>query len=163
MRQTLHIYILWQLGSGEGLEVRTRQGVRVQSLKRRFITLGFNSYTSARCTSKTGGCSSRGPRVRRAAHCAGSRSSASSSLPLDSSPSVGWWPPFNTWVPPAQVFLVSPIAALGRSGFVAGCWPPAVYPGLDSPEQGAWHRGYATIANARTGHRRCNSASASLE
>ena len=89
-----------------------------------------NSFSSARCTSKAGGCSGRGPRVRRAAHGAGSRSSASSSLPLDSPRSVGWWPPFNSWVPPAQVFLVSPIAALRRSGFVAGCWPPAVYPGL---------------------------------
>ena len=121
--------------------------MRVQSLKRRFISLG--SKQSNRLHKRTryirkGGRSRRGQCVRRAAHSTESGSSVSSSLPLDSPRSVGQWPPFNTWVSPAQVFLVSPIAALGRSGFVAGCWPPAVYPGLDSPEQGAWHRGNAT-------------------
>ena len=75
-----------------------------------------------------------GSSVRRAAHSVESGSLTSSFLPLDWPPSVGRWPPFNTWVSPPQVFLVPPITALGRPGFVAGCWPPAVYPGLDSPE-----------------------------
>ena len=131
-----------------GLTERTRQEIRVQSLKRRFISLGSKQSNRLHKRTRyirTGGRSRRGLRVRRAAHSTESGSSVSSFLPLDWPPSVCRWPPFNSWVPPAQVFLVLPIAALGRSGFVAGCWPPAVYPGLDSPEQGPWHRGNATV------------------